>query len=51
MVIDTKTMKVQRRTPEQVNAILNQIKWCFIPYDRNLLSYSLNLTHILEIQQ
>jgi hypothetical protein len=30
MIIDTKTMKVQRKTPEQVAAVLNQIKWCFI---------------------
>ncbi len=27
MVIDTKTKKVQKRTAEQVGAILNQIKW------------------------
>ena len=26
MMIDVKTKKVQRRTPEQVGAILNQIK-------------------------
>lgn len=27
MVINTTTKKVQRKTPEQVGAILNQIKW------------------------
>lgn len=30
MMIDVKTKKVQRRTPEQVGAILNQIKWFLI---------------------
>jgi hypothetical protein len=27
MVIDVKTKKVQKRTTDQVSAILNQIKW------------------------
>jgi phage-related protein len=27
MVIDSKTKKVQKRTTDQVSAILNQIKW------------------------